>query len=172
MNELIWVDTETTGLDPELHEIIEIGWLVTDLRGEPTGQKGSARVKFSGYCTPGAQAVNGYDPSDWIDAEPLDSALADLLTVLEGRRYAGQNPAFDQGFLRRGCRRCELEWPCNHHPVVLASVCWPLVADRDPVPQSLYALCLALGVEPEPKPHTALGGARNAAAVYRVAIGG
>jgi DNA polymerase-3 subunit epsilon len=168
--ELIWIDVETTGLDPNKHEIIEMAAVRSWLDGTLAGAAMfSTRVHFSGHCTPGAQAVNGYTPDEWLKAIALPDALSQLTHEMTGRRFAGQNPKFDEGFLRAAFARCDMPWPRmkSYHVLDLASLAWPLYL-RGRVPGlGLDALCKGLGVEPEAKPHSALNGALKALEVYR-----
>jgi DNA polymerase III epsilon subunit-like protein len=170
VNELIWIDVETTGLDPELHEIIEIGWVVTTADGTDR-ERGGYAVPFSGYVTSGAAAVNGFDPTQERRVTRLDWALNDLGGAMKARRFAGQNPRFDEAFLRRAFRRCEIRWPMmDHHLLDLAALAWPIVLAGKTASVSLDALCDAVGVEREARPHSALAGALKAVEVYRALL--
>ena len=96
---LVFLDTETTGLDPDRHEVWEIAYAVND------GPIKSAIVKHS-LTTPDpkALAMNGYLDRA-LDAKPDVTFENGLRATLEGATIVGANPAFDAAFLRArwGC---------------------------------------------------------------------
>ena len=101
---LIFLDTETTGLDPKRHEIWEIAYAVDN------GPIRSAIVphKFTNP-DPKALAMNGYLDRA-VDANPDQFFESDLLDEITGATIVGANPAFDTAFLR--ARWNEAPW---HH---------------------------------------------------------
>ena len=94
MTPLVFLDLETTGLDPERHEPWEMAYAVDD------GPILSAVVPHALYSPdPRALKLNGYLDRA-IDA-PHDEAFEDLLRVrIDGATLVGANPAFDAAFLR------------------------------------------------------------------------
>lgn len=93
-NDLVFLDTETTGLDPALHQIWEIAWAIDD------GPIESRVVTHSlQTADPKALEINGY----WerIDAWSINTrADHTLRAILDGATIVGSNPAFDAAFLR------------------------------------------------------------------------
>ena len=97
---LIFLDTETTGLDPDRHEVWEIAYAIDD------GPIESGVVLHSlRYADPTALVMNGYwrrAPS--VDADQSAGDLAGfeggLRSALKGATIVGANPAFDAAFLR------------------------------------------------------------------------
>ena len=90
---LIYLDTETTGLDPERHEVWELAYAVNN------GPILSGVVRHSlRYADSKALEVGGYDPrgvvATYSDVEDL------CRRALEGATIVGANPAFDTSFLR------------------------------------------------------------------------
>lgn len=91
---LVFLDTETTGLDPDRHEIWEIAYAVDD------GLIKSAIVPHTfTHPDPKALALNGYLDRA-IDAQRDRKFELDLRADLEGATIVGANPAFDSAFLR------------------------------------------------------------------------
>lgn len=97
MTNLVYLDTETTGLDPELHDIWEVAWAVND---EPI----QSRILPHSLQTanPESLAMNGYwDRANW-GFEPRwgEDYDVELKTILAGNTIIGANPGFDTAFLR------------------------------------------------------------------------
>lgn len=102
---LVFLDTETTGLEPGLHEVWEIAYAVDD------GPVLSSFVAHSPVgATPIALELNGY--YNRFRGEPLLGLHfeGELRTALRGATVVGANPAFDTAFLR--ARWGEAPW---HH---------------------------------------------------------
>lgn len=93
---LVYLDTETTGLDPDRHEVWELAYAVDD------GPIHSGVMFHSlRHADPKALAMNGYwertkdaKPEVWADLEN------GARFALEGATLVGANPAFDAAFLR------------------------------------------------------------------------
>lgn len=91
---LVFLDTETTGLDPALHEVWEIAWAVED------GPIMSAVVPHTlRTADPKALELNGYWGRGFV-ADPVESSDVTLRETLTGATIVGANPAFDTAFLR------------------------------------------------------------------------
>ena len=93
MSDLIFLDTETTGLDPDKHEVWEIGWAIND---EPVR---SATVPHSLKTADfTALEMNGYWERGSADfaTELLDLELRKLF---ENNTIVCANPTFDRMFL-------------------------------------------------------------------------
>ena len=93
----IFLDLETTGLDPVRDEILEIG--ILDDEGEillDTLVHPQCRTAW-----PSAQKVNGIDPSTVADAPSLAELRTHISAVVAGARVVIYNASFDSGFLVR-----------------------------------------------------------------------
>lgn len=91
---LIFLDTETTGLDPRRHEVWEIAYAV----GDGPILHGIVRHSFTNP-DPLALKLNGYLDRA-VDAKIDPMFERDLRLALEGSTVVGANPAFDTAFLR------------------------------------------------------------------------
>lgn len=94
----IVLDTETTGLDPAVHRIIEVGCIELENRL-------FTRRSFHHYVNPerlidaGAFAVHGIS-NQFLANKPLFKTIAeDLLAYLQGAQLIIHNAPFDLGFL-------------------------------------------------------------------------
>jgi DNA polymerase III subunit epsilon len=167
------LDTETTGLEPELdHRVIEIG-CVELVNRRPSGRN------FHRYLNPerdideGALAVHGISRAE-LDGQPRFAEVADeLVAFLSGAELVIHNAAFDVAFIDAELKRLPGE------PRVLAALCQildTLALARELHPgqrNSLDALCKRYAVDNSGRElHGALLDARILADVYLAMTGG
>ena len=90
---LVYIDTETTGLDPDRHEVWELAYAVDN------GPILSGVVAHSlRYADPTALAMNGYNDRGVV---PVPSDVESICrSALDGATLVAANPAFDASFLR------------------------------------------------------------------------
>lgn len=156
---LVFLDTETTGLDPALHEVWEVAVAVDD---GPIVQVYQLPHSLR-TADPRALALNGY----WNRAEAVratDAYDLELRELLTGATIVGSNPAFDTAFLRA-------RWgvaPWHHRLLAVESMAFAVL--RYEVPKGLAGVASDLrdiGHEiPEPD-HTAAGDVLTLRAVFR-----
>lgn len=148
---LVFLDVETTGLDPAIHEIIEIA----AVRVTPWGERVYAfdtKTLPTHIETASEEAlrVNGYTPERWKDAVPLRFALVRFAMMFEGTVapiVGGHNPRFDLGFTTAGFGLVGLEPPAIHHHIIdTSTLAWPLAVAGRLDSLSLGPLCELLGV--------------------------
>ena len=96
MPRTLYLDLETTGLNPQRDEILEIGLLDDD-----------GQVLLDSLVKPQqhrhwlrAQTLHGIRPEDVEDAPSLDRLRPQLIDLLTGAEVVIYNAAFEQGFLR------------------------------------------------------------------------
>lgn len=93
----VYIDTETTGLDPLRHQVWEIAYAVDD---EPVR---SQIVLHSLYqADPDALKIGGHTDRCNAISHPFGDSSgfeSDLRKALSGATIVGANPAFDAGFL-------------------------------------------------------------------------
>lgn len=127
---MIFLDLETSGLDPARHRILECAVLITDDRFNPV----SARVWVGetlrpDECTPEVYAMHVASglvaaADAWGGGDSLDGVLARTLPAVS--RIAGFSPHFDLWFLRT---RCPLIADRLHHRVYDCSTLRDLCGD-------------------------------------------
>jgi DNA polymerase-3 subunit epsilon len=167
------LDTETTGLEPELnHRVIEIGCV------ELVNRRATGRT-FHHYLNPerdvddGALAVHGISRTD-LDGQPRFAEIAaELLAFLAGAELVIHNAAFDVAFLDAELARLPGE------PRQIGALCQvidTLILAREMHPgqrNSLDALCKRYDVDNSAREvHGALLDARILADVYLAMTGG
>ena len=159
------LDTETTGLEPDLgHRIIEIGCI--EMLGRSLTKK-----TFHHYVhperdiEPGAQAVHGISLEDLVGKPKFADIADELIAFISGANIVIHNAPFDVGFLNAEFRR--LGKPPVHE---LAQITDSLPMARAQFPgkkNSLDALCDRLGVDNSGRTfHGALLDAQLLAEVY------
>ncbi len=170
LRDMIVVDVETTGVNPEKHSIVSIG--AVDFL-EPEYQFYGESLPWEGAeITDEALAINGFTREQLKD--PNMQSLALLIEnfikwswQVEDRTLAGENPTFDMGFLKDAARRYGFEIK-GRRTVDLHSNSYMdhLVRGIKPPTRdfssalSLDETLVYVGLQPEPKPHNALVGAK------------
>jgi DNA polymerase III subunit epsilon len=127
---LAFIDLETTGIFPDVHEILEIGVV----RARQTGDSSSPLEEVDRFCLkiapehieradPKALQVNHYRPEDWKDAVPFAEGVKVLDEKLRKHVIVAQNVSFDVGFLARAYERVgkRLDDIVHYHKLDLAS---------------------------------------------------
>lgn len=160
---LCFIDTETTGLDPRIHQPYEVSWWLED---EATPQSSFLPHDLT-HADPMALSVGHY--WDRRASEAMDGGRfaiikpRTLANVLHGVTLVGSNPAFDAAMLTRFIGTAV--W---HHRMinVAEGAMWLFGWDR---PKGLADVRAAIATEgfdiPEPD-HTAEGDVRTTRAVY------
>lgn len=167
------LDTETTGLEPELnHRIIEIG-CVELINRRTTGRSFHRYLNPEREIDDGALAVHGISRTD-LDGQPRFAEIAEeLLTFIGGAELVIHNAAFDVAFLDAELARMPGE---RRQLAVLCQVLDTLALARELHPgqrNSLDALCKRYSVDNSARElHGALLDARILADVYLAMTGG
>jgi DNA polymerase-3 subunit epsilon len=144
------IDTETTGRDPEIDRVIEVGVVV--------GLRGGVTVRHGWLVNPGvpisaeSSAVHGIVDADVQDKPAFREVLPEIVAALAGAIPAAYNAAFDRTFLLAEIARAgeTLEDP---PPALRRDVDWldPLVLARelyaDEQSRALAEMASRLGVE-------------------------
>jgi DNA polymerase-3 subunit epsilon len=137
-------DLETTGLDPRLDKIVEIGAVKFDRSG--------IIARFSTLINPGipmppeAGKVNNITDEMLAKKPSLDDVLPDFIHFIRGAILAAHNAAFDCGFINEKLR----EWQTSPFPSLPNRVVDTLAVSREKFPglgsYSLQKLAAELGI--------------------------
>jgi DNA polymerase III subunit epsilon len=169
----IVLDTETTGLEPELnHRVIEIG-CVELLNRRPTGRSFHRYLNPEREIDDGALAVHGISRADLDDQPRFAEIVEELLAFLAGAELVIHNAAFDVAFLDAELTRLPGE---RRQIASLCQVLDTLALARELHPgksNSLDALCKRYSIDDSARElHGALLDARILADVYLAMTGG
>lgn len=166
---IAFTDLETTGINPEKHEIIEIGLVVMRPLDQAVIHELNLKVqptRIQAACS-AALKINGYDPNDWQEAVPLGEAIEQYSDLVNDALFCSQNTTFDWGFLAKAFYLTEIGHRIDYHHLDLFSLAFSKLW-RTQLPRlSLSTLGEFFGLEPEPQPHRAINGAKMAYEIYK-----
>lgn len=178
MIHLIVIDTETGGLDPEKHCIIELAARLVRIDVENQSIRVPRSKVFHAYLLPDrpvrpqAAAINGYQEDWWQgNAMPPANVFVQFLNYLDGIEeqdlmWAGSNvTGFDLPFLRSDMARHRLKLPgkptMSHRTLNTESLCFPLFVAGETKSCGLSALRSWAGCLGKQK-HTAIDDVEDA----------
>ncbi len=172
-----FMDCEFGGLDPEQHDITEVGVIITDYRLVEIDER-QWRVKARPErISPEAAAIFGYDEELWRDAPHVRDVLEEIVTLVpEGKVLvpAGQNVRMDVTFLELAFRNCGIPYPFDYHVIDLATLfyAWTLVSGTPTKALSLRQAATTAGLlGKEGVAHRALEDARLTLETFRHYVG-
>lgn len=166
----VFIDLETTGINPRIDSIIEIAAIRTSATGEilcATCDKVRPTTKVSAE----AQAVNHYSEDAWENAVDLKAAIRGMTSVIcEGRSdklvVVAHGAPFDSAMLAMSCEREGIAVPFQGRKWVdTVTLAWPLIFSGRVMSASLSSLCKFYGIE-NSGAHTAAGDADACRQVY------
>lgn len=158
-------DVETTGLDWDAHEIIEIGLVVARQPDLKIVGELDVKVKPEHIETadPRSLEIAGYNEEEWQNALSLQEAMAAYAEKTRDATFVAHPVVVDYSFIDRAFRKTGLENPLHYQTLDLTSMAWILLRDKETFPKiTLMELTKYFGLEGEPTPHRAINGARLA----------
>jgi len=188
----IFLDTETTGLDPLSHRLLEIAFKIVDV---PSGYE---KLTYQAIVKqplnvwerrdPTSVEVNGFTwekvqlgKDEAIVREEIIQIFTDLQIERSSSVYICQNPAFDRNFFSQLIdlyTQEKKQWP--YHWLDFASMFWALQVKahreiKQPFPQQMSLSKNAIaghnGLPIEAHPHSALNGVDHLLLCYRTVVG-
>jgi DNA polymerase III epsilon subunit-like protein len=177
---LLAIDTETTGLDPEVHVPWEFAIvdIETDDRTIRTWRPADDRVFAASDKALDISRFHQRAPKAYDFKAEYDAAAA-VVELTSGAVLLGSNPAFDMQMLKAWVRPFGFEPEWHHRPVCVATMAYGWILGREAagewnrplptLPWSSDELSQACGVDPPSGDvrHTALGDAEWVARWYR-----
>jgi DNA polymerase III epsilon subunit-like protein len=165
---LAFIDIETTGLNVLMHEIIEIGCIITDYKLEVKEEfEIKIKPKKIENANKTALKINHYNEKDWEDAYQLKEALEILSKKVKDCIMVGQNVAFDSGFLEYNFAKNKLVNTMHYHRLDTISIAWAKFHnDKNFEHFSLREMCKYFEIKNE-RPHSALSDAQATYLLYK-----
>lgn len=154
-----FVDIETTGLDRDKHEIIELAVVLAELKNDALEVVGELDLKISPKriqdAEPQALRINGYNEADWLFAISLEDAMREFAKKTEGAVFIAHNATFDYGFIESAFKQTGIENKMHYHRLDTLSMAFAILHGNGDVGKlSLKALCERYGIENK-KAHSA-----------------
>jgi oligoribonuclease len=185
----VFLDTETSGLDPFIHTALELAFVVVDLRSgrELVAWESVLKVSQQDWdkCDKKSLFINGLtweEVSLGLDKDAAGSSLEKIFAEVGLKQDNGaficQNPSFDRPFFSRiltPARQDDLGLP--YHWLDLASMYWALVlskrqeSGKEKYNLSKDAIAQECGLPPEGRPHRAMNGVRHLLHCYERLVG-
>jgi DNA polymerase III epsilon subunit-like protein len=173
---LAFIDTETTGTNPDKHEIIEFACIIA--RQVPREGRGPSleiieeiemkiKPQHLELAEEEALRINGYNEADWLFAIEPDKAFEHIAKKVAGCNMVSHNITFDHGFLMKAFEKHGIENTMHFHKIDTISMAFARLYDKPNVEKfSLRALCELFGVD-NTRAHTALADTRALVEVYK-----
>lgn len=163
-----WLDTETTGLDENLNDVLDIAIIRVELDGTETVFTSKIKMERPENAHPKALEVNGYTPEGWEGARSVQEVFQEIhdRKLLQDCILAGQNVGFDAKFVNATFKRLGIDARVDYH--LYDTVTVALMFLKPYLKSvSLVPVCIALGL-PIDNAHTAMADCRMAMRVNQV----
>lgn len=173
---LAFIDVETTGLNPDLHEIIDLGLVLVGQVAQEG--KGPALEVLGEYeykiiperifnADPESLKINGYAPEKWTDAKPLKEVMEDFAVRTKSASFVAHNIVMDVAFINRAFERAGVKNEMHYHKIDTISLAFAKLYHDPKVEKfSLRFLCEYFSIKNE-NAHTALSDARATFELYK-----
>lgn len=188
----IFLDLETTGLDPFHHRVLDLACVLVDLVSgeEKACYQSLIRQPQNVWAEqdPASQAIHGLTFESVEGGKSEEAVRKEILSLFtafgvcrSSALFICQNPSFDRGFFAQivdPYTQESLHWP--YHWLDLASMYW--VKKMEELRQrekklvalpalSKNAIAAHFGLPPEPLPHAAINGVRHLLLCYSKTVG-
>ena len=161
---LAFLDTETTGLTPGRHEVIEVAALVGDRL-----YHWMVRPERLEDAEPKALEVNGYArfPERWEGAKTMKEVGPEIMAALKGTVVVGHNVGFDLDMLNGHMRKVGLNPHLPYHKVDTVTLAYTRLVPLGLEKLSLDTIRAFLGWSKEGV-HTAVKDVKDTERLYRL----
>lgn len=169
---IAFVDCETTGLDTNQHEIIEIAALIYDPKSDQIIRKWSKKAapRHIETAQPKALEMNGYKKASTTYIFNIQDIMKEFSEVVNGCIIAGQNIQFDINFIDKYNKEFGIKDNFNRHKKIeMISIEYLFLRNSDIKSLSLNSVCKYLGISNEGE-HRALIDCERTLEVYKWAI--
>lgn len=163
-----WCDTETTGLDPDLNEILDIAIVRVHPNGTEEVFEAKVKMEHPESAHPKALEVNGYTEEKWAGARTAAEVFGEIHNrgLLRDCILAGQNVGFDAAFINTTFKRLGIKTRVDYHLFDTVTLALEHLLPYLDASVSLVPVCVALGI-PTEGAHGAMADCRMAMAVHQ-----
>lgn len=177
---LAFVDVETTGLDSDKHEIIQLACVLA--KQTPRTGKGPEVTILEEFelkiaptrlqdAEPDALRVNGFNEMEWMFAVDLKNAMEHFAKKAKGAIMVAHNLCFDFAFIDKAFKTTGVENTLHFQKIDTLSLAFAQHYNKAEVDKySLRYLCELYGVKNE-RAHTALADTKALYEVYKKMMG-
>lgn len=163
---LFFFDSETGGLDPGKHDMIEVACIVTDPAGTDVLAEYSAKVFPVRPVDPDAARINGYTAEKWAsEAIQPKVAMDHMLDMAKDCVFVAHNAPFDWGFFQPAMRARDRHWRGSYHKIDTCALAVPLLKAGRVQDVKLATLVKFFGGHQEAA-HSALSDVRDCRMIY------
>jgi len=163
---ILFLDTETGGLNPARVDIIEVGCILTDPTGRKVIAEWEALVVPTRPVEPDAARINGYVAEKWAaEGIPLSSAVSKIRDMADGAVMCCHNAPFDKAFVDAAFTACGQRWSGRYHTLCTVSIAMPFLRHGLVDNLKLETLAKFFGV-PHENAHRAMGDAKACREVF------
>lgn len=178
---LIFLDTETTGLNPDIHRPIEIAYKIVE------NVTNKILINYQSKITPSREVwdaadpnsleVNGFSFDELLGGKSEQTVASEIVNdfnhvelAKKGGVFICQNPSFDRIFFNKIISvnfQNDAKWP--YHWLDLASMYWAYVNGKidQEMQLSKNNIAKALGLPKEKHPHRAMNGVEHLMQCYQ-----
>lgn len=188
----IFLDMETTGLDPTKHRAIDVGLKVVDIAAEAVKGDYQSIIRVSPEMwarrDPVSMEINGFSwelvnsgKETGLVSQEIIEFLSRLQIVRGKAVFICQNPGFDRAFFAQLVdvyTQERLLWP--YHWLDLASMYWALLVQKHqrngtPFPEAINLskneIAREYRLPPEQQPHRSMNGVNHLISCYEAVLG-
>lgn len=165
-------DVETTGLNPAINEIVDIGLIIVDQKTLKIIDTFDVKVKPEHIQTATSFALNlnGYNEKDWQNALTLQEAMRLYSAKTEEAVFAAHNVTFDWSFIFEAFNKTKVRNLMDYHRIDLLTMAWFKLRDSGLKKFNGDAIAKHLGLKEELLPHRGINGAMKAYEVFKKLI--
>jgi len=164
---LAFVDTETTGLNPRRHEIIEIGAILYSQKKDKVLKRWCQKIKPTNIKLASREAleINRYWENSHLYTGDTREAINRFNNLVKGCILVGQNISFDIAFIQKCMRKFKIKSSFGRRYVELMGLAWPTIRNQSES-MSLKSLCNHFNISNR-NAHSALVDCERTLEVYR-----
>lgn len=161
----VFLDTETTGLDPEKDEIIEIAIIRRSYKGDITNTFCRMVKPSNTEKALESSKINGYSPEAWSGSHPFSVISSQVADLLKNCVIYGHNIRFDMDFILGEMKGCDTKHNISHHTMDTRVLAYEYLVPRGLESLSLKSILQFYGIDTTGS-HSALVDARNCMMVH------